>query len=307
MESQSLVRFSSHPRPFRVTECYCDNPECRCTEVFLTFTEVGPSGRSLKEPVSFSASVDVETWQEHSPPQRMPKVAAWVQEYLDQCPAERRAEFKASFSEAKRKARRKATFTIDRAEVLAGTLLPYNDILEDNSALSSGGNSYTFDVSYRGHEYLVEDQYCPNPNCDCQSAHLDFFEVVTLGAHRADVVQRFHARVTFAGRLVVEKLFSCDASEAEGALAAWWKKHPRSMRLLEAHYEEVKRIGQRSLDAGMMADSGRSHEAPAREPKRILRSDEVEGTGRVGRNSACPCGSGRKYKKCCMPKMAVPR
>ncbi len=24
--------------------------------------------------------------------------------------------------------------------------------------------------------------------------------------------------------------------------------------------------------------------------------------GRVGRNDPCPCGSGKKYKKCCMPK-----
>ncbi|MCH8163879.1 MAG: SEC-C domain-containing protein, partial [Proteobacteria bacterium] len=24
----------------------------------------------------------------------------------------------------------------------------------------------------------------------------------------------------------------------------------------------------------------------------------------VGRNEACPCGSGRKYKKCCLDKKA---
>jgi uncharacterized protein YecA (UPF0149 family) len=25
----------------------------------------------------------------------------------------------------------------------------------------------------------------------------------------------------------------------------------------------------------------------------------VHGGGRVGRNDPCPCGSGKKYKKCC--------
>jgi uncharacterized protein YecA (UPF0149 family) len=25
-------------------------------------------------------------------------------------------------------------------------------------------------------------------------------------------------------------------------------------------------------------------------------------TGRVGRNDPCPCGSGKKYKKCCLRK-----
>jgi preprotein translocase subunit SecA len=27
-------------------------------------------------------------------------------------------------------------------------------------------------------------------------------------------------------------------------------------------------------------------------------------SGKTGRNDACPCGSGKKYKKCCLPKGA---
>ena len=40
MELGDVVRFSSHPRPFLVTETYCSNPDCHCNEVFLNFTEV---------------------------------------------------------------------------------------------------------------------------------------------------------------------------------------------------------------------------------------------------------------------------
>jgi uncharacterized protein len=36
------------------------------------------------------------------------------------------------------------------------------------------------------------------------------------------------------------------------------------------------------------------HFAPARETQRT-----VEAAGKVGRNDPCPCGSGKKYKKCC--------
>jgi len=35
------------------------------------------------------------------------------------------------------------------------------------------------------------------------------------------------------------------------------------------------------------------------EPERSSRSDEPPGPARAGRNDPCPCGSGRKYKKCC--------
>ena len=33
---------------------------------------------------------------------------------------------------------------------------------------------------------------------------------------------------------------------------------------------------------------------------RILENSHVPGTSKVGRNDPCPCGSGKKYKKCCL-------
>ena len=44
------------------------------------------------------------------------------------------------------------------------------------------------------------------------------------------------------------------------------------------------------------------------EARRFLKSHERDGsptpkiTGKIGRNAPCPCGSGRKYKKCCMSR-----
>ena len=34
-------------------------------------------------------------------------------------------------------------------------------------------------------------------------------------------------------------------------------------------------------------------------PKRILVQGQREGVMKIGRNDPCPCGSGKKYKKCC--------
>ncbi len=33
--------------------------------------------------------------------------------------------------------------------------------------------------------------------------------------------------------------------------------------------------------------------------------DDQEQEGKPGRNDRCPCGSGRKYKNCCMRKMGA--
>ena len=32
----------------------------------------------------------------------------------------------------------------------------------------------------------------------------------------------------------------------------------------------------------------------------LRRTPVIRGIGRVGRNEPCPCGSGKKFKKCCM-------
>jgi uncharacterized protein len=39
----------------------------------------------------------------------------------------------------------------------------------------------------------------------------------------------------------------------------------------------------------------------------LLPGQEIQGTPRVGRNDPCPCGSGKKFKQCCMRKAAVGR
>lgn len=40
---------------------------------------------------------------------------------------------------------------------------------------------------------------------------------------------------------------------------------------------------------------GRVHSTPPQPQPKILRRDE-----RAGRNDDCPCGSGKKFKKCCL-------
>ena len=220
MELGKVVRFSSHPRPFLVEETFWHNPDCCCNAVFLTVTEVSDTGRSLTRPLPFRIRVDLERWQAREPPERSPEVDAWIREFLNHCSPARRAEFKASYEEGRRIARRRAEHTIDADDVLEGALLSYASVLTGERALSAGGSVYTFEFYHQGREYLVEDLYCPNPACDCQEFHVEFFEVVsghddTQPAVRID--QRFLGRVTFAGRLSPR-----DHQAAAEAAATFW-------------------------------------------------------------------------------------
>ncbi|MDP6121128.1 MAG: SEC-C metal-binding domain-containing protein, partial [Rhodospirillales bacterium] len=44
--------------------------------------------------------------------------------------------------------------------------------------------------------------------------------------------------------------------------------------------------------------------APAEQIRRMVRTEESKATGQTGRNAPCPCGSGKKYKKCCLGKLS---
>jgi hypothetical protein len=304
MKLENVVRFSSHPRPFLITETYCSNPDCHCNEVFLNFTEVGDAGGSLKNALSFSVRIDLDRWQESEAPRRSPEVVAWVQEFLNQCPSTRRTEYRASYEEGRRIARRKAEYMMDADEVLEGALVSYNNILTEKSTLSAGGNAYTFDVHCQGREYLVEDRYCPNPHCDCQAVHLEFFEAVSQGDAPPRIYQRFLGRATFAGTLVVEERGKCTLAEAKAALSAWWTECRDELKMLKDRYREVKEIGRRSLNTLP------SHRFVTRQTssatEEMALDEQSAANAKVRRNAPCPCGSGKKYKKCCWRKAPLP-
>jgi hypothetical protein len=306
MDLENVVRFSSHPRPFVVRDTYCSNPDCDCNAVQLTFTEVNTSTDASIAPLSFMIHVELDTWLELKPSRLPQSVAGLVREFLAECPASRRAEFKASYEEQKRDARRIAEYRLNAREVLAGELVSYISIQTDERPLSAGGNAYAFELRWQGRRFLVEDRYCANPGCDCQSVTLEFFEVVTQADGQNRIYQRFLGRVMFEGRLIVDRRMQFPLADATAVLTAWREEYGDELKLFERRYEEVKEIGQRSLEdepirrpirgprTGPTADDSLSAESP---PAHV----------ELRRNAPCPCGSGKKYKKCCGRRAAMPQ
>ena len=68
--------------------------------------------------------------------------------------------------------------------------------------------------------------------------------------------------------------------------------HPRKRRAqtnIDDMEEAFQRKKKRELEQARMAGSG-----DAQQVQQVVRSGE-----KIGRNDPCPCGSGKKYKKCC--------
>ena len=304
METGSLVWFSSEPRPFVIEEEHCDNPSCPRDQVQLTFTRIDHPEGLPSAGMSFRIRVDLDTWQECDPPRRPPLIDSWVREFLSQYPEARRAEFRAHHAEGKRLAQQVAEYTLEARAVLTGELVSYADVLTGGQALSSGGRSYTHRFTHQGREYLVEDLYCANPTCDCRALHVQFWERVPSPKREEAVISTsFLARVTFSGQLKIEQTGNRKRGESLRILTAWWQEHQHDLDMLQRRYERVKEVGQRSITTSEKQTRQQPFSrlpSPDRLPQlqSMARSSPAV-TRRTGRNDPCPCGSGKKFKRCC--------
>ena len=70
----------------------------------------------------------------------------------------------------------------------------------------------------------------------------------------------------------------------------WKVLYPDAIGLLKDRYRQIKEIGKRSL-------------AKAKKINQLSENNETSTIRKkIGRNEPCPCGSGKKYKKCCLNK-----
>ena len=118
------------------------------------------------------------------------------------------------------------------------------------------------------------DLYCVEQGCSCGEAVLEFAPMAPRGLPPPGAV-----RIDKSGQCTLEPTQERHGERLEELWAAFQKRHPR--------YRE--RFARRA--AVMQGLSGRIVGAPSTGIERRA--------AKVGRNDPCPCGSGRKYKKCC--------
>ena len=141
----------------------------------------------------------------------------------------------------------------------AGDMVAWNEICDVRQDLYVLG----------GRVYEAEEMYCPVPGCDCGEVFIGF-EV------------RSHRGAPSPGHVVVQQSGATElipSKKGRDRLERLWKafrqRHPNHLARFARRYPIMKTVGERSLNLPVSV-------AP-----------------KPGRNEACPCGSGKKYKRCC--------
>ena len=327
----TFVSFSSEPNEFHMQMLACDNPDCLCHEGTLSFVEVNENGVPVQRGKAFSVQMDLATWQARGTDTTPGDIRELLEELRRGADNPVRAWVAEHRHRVQDEKKRIAEYRISAQDVREGLLISFSDVLDESGGIQAGGSACSFILSYEGVEYAVEEFYCPNPDCNCKEVHLYFWgskeaaEKTTIGLY-------FRGTMTLRGRMGVEESYECSEKQARKMMRALRQQEPDLPEHAKRHYQIVKGIGCRNLQesaseeflpgaeetqavrdrlpsvhpASRIREEGRRRAAEG--SRDVLNRDAMRLSGKEpsprrkdkpGRNQPCPCGSGKKYKKCC--------
>jgi hypothetical protein len=151
--------------------------------------------------------------------------------------------------------------------------------------------------------YVLREYFCTEPECDCRRVILRVHHVDS-GTIAATLNYAFEPAVPSVGE---EPQLSLDPLNPQGAAAprllAMFEKMVTDDRAYHArlvrHYERWKRVVDDPHHPDHAKLRSAAHDDPAHVPAFPRRELSQRQGAKIGPNESCPCGSGRKYKKCC--------
>jgi hypothetical protein len=255
-----VVRFENFAHNVLIDDYYCENPDCHCMAVNLSFIQLrDEEARGL-----FSFRLDMRSWEitELEIRDKKIKVDEMIAEFMDNLD-EFRETFKSHYKAVKQYGRKK--HKTSREPDLVYYDIPGN-IDDDPLAFQ-----------YAGTKYFISGQYCTDPKCPCTHVTLNFIKLTKLKLKTSE----------FAVNLYLDDLSydivrsSCDTEKISDIMKFVLDKQ-NILDTLKYRFKEMKK------------DGGQSHKKEAE----MLESKQ-QPDSKIGRNDPCPCGSGKKYKKCC--------
>jgi len=260
----------------------CNNPACTCGTLTVDFTPEQSEGGFPGRSSSHTVEIDVDkkrlgAGSKKEPSKKDRAFAKLVFSRLDEDDfdflARRHYEYKNKITES---AGVEAVATeFDYADIeMNGTMIGYSDVLPYGDPIN---------LSIDGVPCIGFDQYCLLPKCPCSHTVLS---IMTLDPARKKQTELGTFEVDYRKRQWKTMDGMASDLTPEGAQKIVEKQVPDFYGLLPKRHRKLKAI---------YAHCKRRHFAAQAPPPGSAKV-------RVGRNDSCPCGSGKKYKKCCMGK-----
>lgn len=281
--SAEVVRFSGHPSKFVSYRGVCANPACNCRKVVVGFDELGDPGIEKNGlPATFDVWLNIDTGREVQTQQRAAAVDGLAAEYVASLTPGIQTQLKEEYEDYRAMLCNAAEYRMSREEIRSKSLVSAAAVFCGRGPQRKKlKRSFVFTFEYEGKGHIVEDSYCINPHCRCEEAVLEVWQRNELAAEPANL---FSVHMQFDGDFEIEHTRECTEEQARRSLESWSRNAFRELDVLQWRYERIKETGAR-----LLGEAGWESEPVA----------PITGAPVVGPNRPCPCGSGRKYKKCC--------
>jgi hypothetical protein len=269
IQSQGITQY------YQCTLLCCDNPVCTCGIVHMSFF---PRGDRDRDHSNLSYQVDIDVIRKKLAYEDESKVskenlifAELLLSSLDNADFQFLWKlyfaYKNEITEQAPVDSIEAVFDFQEVEE-SGLMYVYRDVLPYGDPLL---------VRFNGEDCLIFDQYCLKSRCSCTDATLTFVSNDEDSGKAAK--ELFAVAVNYRKKLwaaVKEMAVPVDVGAVRSALE-----------------DQIPDIYKRLLKRHIQLKGIYAH-CKKRHFKQQLQLPKV------GRNDPCPCGSGKKYKKCCM-------
>jgi hypothetical protein len=155
----------------------------------------------------------------------------------------------------------------------SGSCIGYSEVFPDDM-------SKEFVFEFEGKTWTVDDQYCMNPSCPCNEIILSFIDYVP---GKAPLKPSFVISLSMdSGAYSFPKGYAGPPFPRMDEIIGRFLQGASggALRLLKDRFRNMKARGRELAQERQLAQERRVGAVP-------------------GRNEICPCGSGKKYKKCC--------
>ena len=134
--------------------------------------------------------------------------------------------------------------------------------------------------------YAFLEFYCGNPECDCNAGSYHMVEINPQGQILGNIIAEIHYEWEIPGSaqriyLEDEALPSRLTKAALDIFQNIVNSEPEQVEVLKTHYTMIKDYFKQN-------------------PDKFEFVSEVNANNKIRRNEPCPCGSGKKFKKCCL-------
>lgn len=279
--SQSIVAEISNEQNAERYECalsVCPSPSCACRVIQLDLLHINAGDNDTQPP---SRYVKIDLFDKSLEPMKKDKaqleelrfakkfLACLNDEDFDLL-SRRHFEIKNRLTEEAAPDTIDAVFDFGRIERI-GALAGYNDVLPFADRMYA---------TVAGKKYRILDLYCLQPRCLCTDTNLSVIDSDESGGRGKELCCIGVNYKNKAWKMVEEGSLSLDPDVLRSALE---NEAPDLYDTLHKRHVKLKSIYNFSKKRHSAASQ------PIIAPK-------------IGRNDLCPCGSGKKFKKCCSGK-----